>query len=60
MWLEEKCTGLKDNLFALRFNDVAFTDLYARKKSRNIQMWNYSIENNPLTGLYTRHRYEKW
>jgi hypothetical protein len=24
-------------------DDVAFTDLYARKKSRNIQMWNYSI-----------------
>jgi L-alanine-DL-glutamate epimerase-like enolase superfamily enzyme len=41
---------LKDNLFALCALDVAYTDLYARKhKQKLFQMWNYSINNNPLT-----------
>jgi L-alanine-DL-glutamate epimerase-like enolase superfamily enzyme len=41
---------LKDNLFALCALDVAYTDLYARKKKQKLyQMWNYTIEHNPLT-----------
>ena len=41
---------LKDNLFALCALDVAYTDLYARKKKQKLfQMWNYTITNNPLT-----------
>jgi L-alanine-DL-glutamate epimerase-like enolase superfamily enzyme len=41
---------LKENLFALCALDVAYTDLYARKKKLKLfQMWNYSIEKNPLT-----------
>jgi L-alanine-DL-glutamate epimerase-like enolase superfamily enzyme len=41
---------LKDNLFALCALDVAYTDLYARKQKQKLfQMWNYSINNNPLT-----------
>jgi L-alanine-DL-glutamate epimerase-like enolase superfamily enzyme len=39
-----------DNLFALCALDVAFTDLYARRQNKKLyQLWNYSIENNPLT-----------
>ena len=47
---KELHTSLKDNLFALCALDVAYTDLYARKhKQKLFQMWNYSINNNPLT-----------
>ncbi|MDG2433259.1 dipeptide epimerase [Flavobacterium sp.] len=39
-----------DNLFALCALDVAFTDLYARRKNKKLyQLWNYSIHNNALT-----------
>ena len=41
---------LKDNMFALCALDMAYTDLYARKKGKKLyQLWNYSIAKNPLT-----------
>ena len=41
---------LKENMFALCALDMAYTDLYARKKGKKLyEYWNYSIENNPLT-----------
>ena len=50
MYWKKMHRHLKDNLFALCAIDVAYTDLYARKKKLKLfQMWNYSIENNPLT-----------
>lgn len=41
---------LKHNLFALSALDMAYTDLYARKKEKKLyEMWGYSIDNNPKT-----------
>lgn len=41
---------LKGNMFALCALDMAYTDLYARKKGKKLyEYWNYSIQNNPLT-----------
>ena len=41
---------LKENMFALCALDMAYTDLYARKKGKKLyEYWNYSIQNNPLT-----------
>ncbi len=41
---------LKDNLFALCALDMAYTDLYARKKGKKLyDLWHYTTENNPLT-----------
>ena len=41
---------LKDNMFALCALDMAYTDLYARKKGKKLyELWNYSIAKNPLT-----------
>jgi L-Ala-D/L-Glu epimerase len=41
---------LKENMFALCALDMAYTDLYARKKGKKLyEYWNYTIENNPLT-----------
>ncbi|RTY99693.1 dipeptide epimerase [Flavobacterium sp. RSP49] len=41
---------LKDNMFALCALDMAFTDLYARKKEKKLyQLWNYTTDKNPLT-----------
>ena len=41
---------LKDNLFALCALDNAYNDLYARKNGKKLyELWNYSIEKNPLT-----------
>ena len=41
---------LKNNMFALCALDLAFNDLYARKKGMKLyQYWGYSIENNPIT-----------
>jgi hypothetical protein len=48
-----RCIGKKMHRYlkrqfirSLRFR-CAFTDLYAEEKAEIIQMWNYSIENNP-------------
>lgn len=41
---------LKDNLFALCALDMAYTDLYARKRNKKLyELWGYNINNNPLT-----------
>jgi L-alanine-DL-glutamate epimerase-like enolase superfamily enzyme len=41
---------LKEDLFALCALDMAYTDLYARKKGKKLyDYWNYTTENNPLT-----------
>ncbi|WP_310556150.1 dipeptide epimerase [Flavobacterium sp.] len=41
---------LKDNMFALCALDLAYNDLYARKKGKKLyELWNYSIEKNPMT-----------
>ncbi|MCC9071415.1 dipeptide epimerase [Flavobacterium sp. F-65] len=41
---------LQENKFALCALDNAYNDWYARKKGVKLyQLWNYSIQNNPLT-----------
>ena len=41
---------LKENMFALCALDLAYNDLYARKKGKKLfELWNYDISNNPLT-----------
>ena len=41
---------LIDDLFALCALDIAYNDLYARKKRKKLyELWGYSIENNPKT-----------
>ncbi len=41
---------LKHNMFALCALDLAYNDLYARKKGKKLyELWNYSIKKNPLT-----------
>jgi L-alanine-DL-glutamate epimerase-like enolase superfamily enzyme len=41
---------LQHDLFALSALDIAYTDLYARKKEKKLyKLWGYSIENNPKT-----------
>ncbi len=41
---------LKENMFALCALDLAYNDLYARKKSKKLyELWNYDINNNPLS-----------
>ncbi|WP_414000342.1 dipeptide epimerase [Flavobacterium sp. W1B] len=41
---------LKHDMFALCALDIAFNDLYARKKEKKLyQLWNYTTEKNPLT-----------
>lgn len=41
---------LKDNMFALCALDLAYNDLYARKKGVKLyELWNYNIDNNPLS-----------
>jgi L-alanine-DL-glutamate epimerase-like enolase superfamily enzyme len=41
---------LKDDMFALCALDMAYTDLYARKKGLKLyELWNYTIDKNPLT-----------
>jgi L-alanine-DL-glutamate epimerase-like enolase superfamily enzyme len=41
---------LKDDLFALCALDIAYNDLYARKKQKKLyELWGYSIDNNPKT-----------
>ncbi len=41
---------LKDNMFALCGLDLAYNDLYARKKGKKLyELWNYDINNNPLS-----------
>lgn len=41
---------LKNDMFALCALDMAFTDLYARKKGKKLyDLWDFSIDKNPLT-----------
>ena len=41
---------LKHNMFALCALDLAYNDLYARKKGKKLyELWGYDITNNPLT-----------
>ena len=41
---------LKQNMFALCALDIAYNDLYARKKGKKLyELWNYNIDKNPLT-----------
>jgi len=41
---------LKNNMFALCALDLAYNDLYARKKSKKLyELWGYDTHNNPLT-----------
>ena len=41
---------LKDDMFALCALDMAYTDLYARKKGKKLyKFWGYSPNNNPMT-----------
>jgi len=40
----------KNNMFALCALDMAFNDLYARKKGKKLhEVWNLQIDNNPIT-----------
>ncbi|MFD1161391.1 dipeptide epimerase [Hwangdonia seohaensis] len=41
---------LKHNMFALCALDLAYNDLYARKKGKKLfELWDYTTDNNPLT-----------
>lgn len=41
---------LKDNMFALCALDLAYNDLYARKKGKKLyDLWGYNIESNPIS-----------
>lgn len=41
---------LKDDMFALCALDIAYNDLYARKKNKKLyELWGYNIANNPLS-----------
>lgn len=41
---------LKEDMFALCALDIAYNDLYARKKGKKLyELWNYDTANNPLT-----------
>jgi L-alanine-DL-glutamate epimerase-like enolase superfamily enzyme len=41
---------LKEDMFALCALDLAYNDLYARKKGKKLyDLWNFDISNNPLT-----------
>ena len=47
---DEMYPCLNNNMFALCALDVAYNDLYARKKDRKLyELWNYDIRSNPLT-----------
>jgi len=41
---------LKDDMFALCALDLAYNDLYTRKKGMKLyELWSYNIDNNPLS-----------
>lgn len=41
---------LKDDMFALCALDIAYTDLYARKKGKKLyELWGYTTDKNPMT-----------
>jgi len=41
---------LKNDMFSLCALDIAYSDLYARKKGKKLyELWGYSINNNPKT-----------
>jgi L-alanine-DL-glutamate epimerase-like enolase superfamily enzyme len=50
MFWDKMYPYLKDNMFALCGLDLAYNDLYARKKGKKLyELWNYDISNNPLS-----------
>lgn len=43
---------LKGNMFALCALDIAYNDLYARKKGKKLyELWHYRVEKNPLSNF---------
>lgn len=43
---------LKGNMFALCALDIAYNDLYARKKGKKLyELWNYQIGSNPMSNF---------
>ena len=43
---------LKNNMFALCALDIAYNDLYARKKGKKLyELWDYQITENPLSNF---------
>ncbi len=43
---------LKNNMFALCALDIAYNDLYARKKGKKLyELWGHKIQNNPLSNF---------
>lgn len=47
---DEMYKHLKHNMFALCALDLAYNDLYARKKRQRLfELWNYKTDKNPLT-----------
>lgn len=50
MFWDKMYSYLKHDMFALCALDLAYNDLYARKKGKKLyELWNYDISNNPLT-----------
>lgn len=42
----------KDNMFALSALDIAYNDLYAKKRNKKLyELWNLNPKNNPLTNF---------
>ena len=43
---------LKENMFALCALDIAYNDLYARKKGKKLyELWHYQVAKNPLSNF---------
>ena len=52
MFWEKMFPLLKENMFALCALDIAYNDLYARKKGKKLyELWNYKIKNNILSNF---------
>ncbi len=52
MFWEKMYPLLKNNMFALCALDIAYNDLYARKKGKKLyELWGDNIQNNPLSNF---------
>ncbi|MEP3837493.1 MAG: dipeptide epimerase [Algibacter sp.] len=50
LFWNEMYVYLKDNMFALCALDLAYNDIYAKKKSKKLyELWGFDTSNNPLT-----------
>jgi len=50
MFWSKMYSHLKENMFALCALDLAYNDLYARKKGKKVyELWGYDVNNNPLS-----------